>query len=447
MDTERTANKIKEYIKRSRTNKLSEYLSELHPADISNIFDHLELDEKKTALNLLEPQKAGSVISEMEGDYRKELLDALDRDCQLRILKTLPPHSAADILGEMSPEDSQELLEAMEEKEVELVEEIMEYEEDSAGAIMTTDCIFLDEKIMVQDAIKELRSAQNVDSISYIYVADERNHLIGALSLRELIISREDQLLRDIMNPKLISAAVDTDQEEVSHLIQKYGLRSLPIVDKDGCLAGRVTAENAMNVIVEEATEDIYKMAGTDDEEISKKSILQVVCLRLPWIIVSLIGGIIAATILKNFDSTLRSVIALTFFIPVIMGMGGNIGIQSSTITVRGLAVGRIELSQIWRVLSREVRTGMLMGIICGTIVGAAALLFQKSIILGVIVALSMFIAITIAATLGVLVPLAFKKLRIDPAISTGPFVTMANDLTGLLIYFFLASCLVRYMA
>jgi magnesium transporter len=236
------------------------------------------------------------------------------------------------------------------------------------------------------------------------------------------------------------------DQEEVAALVEKYDLAAVPVVDRSGRLVGRITVDDVVDVIVDEASEDISKMAGTTDEEIRHDSALRIASIRLPWILISLMGGILSGTIISHFRGTLGSLLALAFFIPVITAMGGNIGIQSSAIVVRGLATGEIGLFHIARRLLREMRIGLLMGLMCGSIVGLVAFIWQGNAILGVIVGLAMISAITVAATMGAMVPIAFKKLNIDPAIATGPFVTMSNDIVGLFIYFALAFLLLKLL-
>jgi magnesium transporter len=232
----------------------------------------------------------------------------------------------------------------------------------------------------------------------------------------------------------------------VAALVEKYDLASVPVVDRLGRLVGRITVDDIVDVIVDEASEDISKMAGTTDQEIRQDSALRIASLRLPWIIISLVGGILSGTIISHYRGTLGSLLALVFFIPVITAMGGNIGIQSSTIVVRGLATGEIGLFHIARRILRELRIGLLMGLICGGIVGLVASVWQGNPLLGVIVGSAMLSAITVAATMGALVPILFKKINIDPAIATGPFVTMTNDIVGLFIYFGLAVTLLKLL-
>ena len=437
---------LKQYLDRGDKTALEKFLRKLHPADIAFMFQDMEFEEKLSVLTLLNFEKAGSVLGELDEGERSEILSSLGPEPLSDIVEAIPSDDAADILSEVSEEKAEKTLELMEEEEAEDVEELMKYSPETAGGIMIPDFFSLSEETTVDEAILALRKEKNVEMLSYLYVVDEDGRLSGVVSLRRLIAAEGDCRLKEIMNREVVSARTDVDQEEVAGLVRKYDLRALAIVDGNGRLIGRVTVDDVMDVIEEEATEDIYKTVGTDDEELSKKSILNVVRLRLPWLLISLVGGIVAATIMKSFNVTLENVIALAFFIPVIMGMGGNIGMQSSTIVVRGLATGRIKLGHIWGVLFREIRTGALMGLICGAVVGVAAHIFQGKVVLGIVVASSMFIAITVAAVVGALMPLMLKSLKIDPAIASGPFVTTANDITGLLIYFLLATSFIRYL-
>ncbi len=438
--------KVKQYLDRGDKTALRNFLQKFHPADIAFMFQGLEFEEKLSLLTLLNFEKAGSVLDELDPGERSEILSSLKPEVLSHIVGAIPSDEAADILSEVSEEKAEKTLELMEEEEAEDVEELMKYAPETAGGIMTPEFFSLSEGTTVDDAIIALRAEENVEMLSYLYVVDEGGRLCGVASLKRLITVEGSCRLKEIMNRNVISAETSIDQEEVARLVRKYDLRALPIVDEGGKLVGRVTVDDVMDVLEEEATEDIYKMVGTDDEELSKKSILNVARLRLPWLLISLVGGIVSARIMKGFNITLENVIALAFFVPVIMGMGGNIGMQSSTIVVRGLATGRIELGHVWGVLFREIRTGALMGLICGAVVGIAAHIFQGMAVLGAVVASSMFIAITVAAAVGALMPLFLKSLKIDPAIASGPFVTTANDITGLLIYLFLATSFVKYL-
>ena len=443
---ESRVDKIREYLDRGDTSGLKEFLRKLYPVDIAETFQYLEFEERLSIIKLLDLEIAGSVLSELDLGESNELLSSLEPQFLSDIMEAIPSNEAADLLGEMPEEEAEKTLSLMEEEEAEDVERLLKYPAETAGGIMTPEFLSIGSGTTVDGAIAVLRRAKDVEMISYVYVVNDEGHLAGVVSLRKLIVSEGKCRLKEIMDRDVVSARTDVDQEEVARLVRRYDLRTLPIVDEKGVLVGRVTVDDVMDVIEEEATEDIYRMAGTDDEELSRKSVLNVARLRLPWLLTSLVGGMISAAIMRSFNVTLENVIALVFFVPVIMGMGGNIGMQSSTIVVRGLATGRIELGHVWGVLFREIRTGALMGLICGVVVGIVARVLQGDVMLGFVVAVSMFAAITVAATIGVLMPMGLKTLKIDPAIASGPFVTTANDITGLLIYFFLATSFVTYL-
>ncbi len=438
--------KIKDYLEKGNIKSLQALLKKMRPEDIAHILNSLEENEKNTIFKLLNVEEAAIVLSEVDDSSRDDLLVDLDDGYLSHILEIMPPNNAADVLGELPLERRRNLLQLMEEKESREVKKLLKYDEKTAGGIMTTEFVSLNENLTSDESIKQLRNIALDWPSFYIYVSDKEGHLKGVVRLRKLIATKGDAYLKDIMNSDLITVKPHIDQEEVAVLVEKYNLLALPVVDEENKLVGIVTADDVLEVMEEEATEDIYKMAGTNEEEILDSSIFKVARVRLPWLLTTFLGGLVSASIIGMFKPTLNQVLILAAFIPVIMGMGGNIGIQSSTIVVRGIATGRVIISQVWEILFREVRIGAIMGLICGTVVGIVAHFWAGEIILGIVVGISMFIAITVAATIGALTPIVFKRLNIDPAIATGPFVTTSNDITGLLIYFGLATLLMKYM-
>jgi len=324
------------------------------------------------------------------------------------------------------------------------VQQLLKYDEESAGGLMTTNFLTLKDNLTASRAIEALRQfVKDVQAqIVYVYVIDRDNKFTGVLPVKSLITASPNSRLVELVNHNTVTVDPNLDQEEVARIVSKYNLLAVPVVDKGGNLLGIITVDDVIDVITEEDTEDIYRMAGISHEEIYRKSTLGVVQQRLPWLIATLIGGIIVATLIRNFQATLQQVIALAFFIPVITGMGGNIGIQSSTITVRGLATGNIDLNHIRGVIYKEIRQALIMGVVCGVVVGIVAYLFDNNPVLGLVLMIAMFVAILVAALIGVLVPLLFEKINIDPAIASGPFITTANDITGVLIYFLMATWL-----
>ncbi|HHX76744.1 MAG TPA: magnesium transporter, partial [Firmicutes bacterium] len=295
----------------------------------------------------------------------------------------------------------------------------------------------------VEKAINRLREiAPEPETIYYIYVTDEKKHLTGVVSLRELIGAHDGVKVEEIMQKNIISVNVRADQEEVARIVSKYNFLAVPVVDDRNYLLGIVTVDDVLDVMEEEATEDFYRLVGTTEIEgaaLVDASALHIAGKRLPWLIICLLGGLISGSVIGTFEETLKAVVTLAFFIPVIMDTGGNVGAQSSTVFVRGLATGEISSVDVWKYFFRELRVGLTMGIITGVISGAAAVLLHGAPILGIVVGISMLTTVSLAAAIGIIIPLLFSKLGLDPAITSGPFVTTIKGITGLLIYFLIA--------
>jgi magnesium transporter len=438
---------LNELMDREDREAIRKLIEDRHPADIAEFIDNLAAEKKRYLLQLLDAHLAADVLQEASDLSRDQLLEEIEAHRLAEIVEQMASDDAADIIGELPSPLAEEVLGLISQEQAQALRQLLRYDEESAGGIMTKQFVSVPEGATVQEAIDHIRATvDQAESVYYLYVTDRRGVLVGLLSLAQLVLSRPQENISQVMNTDVVSVPTDMDQEEVAALVEKYDLASVPVVDRIGRLVGRITVDDVVDVIVEEASEDITKMAGTTDQEIRQDSALRIASLRLPWIVISLLGGILSGTIISRFRITLGSLLALAFFIPVITAMGGNIGIQSSTIVVRGLATGEIGLLRVARRILREVRVGLLMGVMCGGIVGLVAFVWQGNPLLGVIVGSAMLSAITVAATMGALVPLLFKKINIDPAIATGPFVTMTNDIVGLFIYFGLAVTLLKLL-
>jgi magnesium transporter len=422
-------------------------IEDRHPVEIAEIIDHLEENKKRYLFNLLDLEQAAAVLQEVNDLSRDQILEEIETPRLAKIVDGMASDDAADIVGELPSKQAEELMGLISAEQTQELRQLLRYDEESAGGIMTKEFVSVPENATVQEAIDQIRTTvDHGEAVYAIYVTDKRGVLVGVFALPQLVLNKPEEKVSQIMNADVVNVPTDMDQEEVAAVVEKYDLASVPVVDRIGRLVGRITVDDVVDVIVDEASEDISKMAGTTDEEIRQDSALRIASLRLPWIIISLFGGIISGTIISHFGMALESLLALAFFIPVITAMGGNIGIQSSAIVVRGLATGEIGLLRVARRLFREARIGLLMGVICGGIVGMVAFVWQGNPLLGVIVGSAMLSAITVAATMGALVPLLFKRINIDPAIATGPFVTMTNDIVGLFIYFGLAVLLLKLL-
>lgn len=421
-------------------------LQELHPTDIARGIEDLEPKEQLAVFKHLSDEEAIQVFEELDLKEQSFLLDSISRERAGKVLDEMASDDRADFFSELSDETVTRLFKLMKREEVADVVQLLKYEPDTAGGLMTTDYIALRENITVETAVEAIRKRPKVEMIHYVYVVDEPGHLVGVASLYSLILAKEGTPLFEVMDSDPIRVKVDIDQEEVARTTANYDLLAVPVIEHDNRLVGIVTVDDIIDVVEKEATEDIYRMAGTvSEDDVHKKSIFRVVSLRLPWLFTCLIGGLISGSIIKFFRVSLDETIALAFFTPVILGMGGNVGIQSSTIVVRGIALGYFERVQIFWVLSREMGTGLLLGAICGTLVGLMASLLQMGgKVITLVVGISMFCSLSLATFIGTIFPLIFKRLNIDPAISAGPFVTTVLDITGLIIYFTLAGFLLK---
>ncbi len=422
----------------------------VHPGDLLNLLVELTVEQKVELIQRLPEADAVLIFQEMEDFEQAEILRLLSDERVKIILGAMSADDAVDLIGELTPSEAQEMLELIDDEVQADYGDLLKYPEDSAGGLMTTEYISLLANIPVEEAIHRLREiAPMAETIYYVFVVDEKGRLIGVLSLRDLIASSDGILLKDIMKRNVISVNAALDQEEVARIVSKYDLLAIPVVDDDDRLLGIITVDDVIDVLVEEANEDIYRFAGASEVEgvgLTEASVTKVVRMRLPWLIIAMLGGMISGSVIGAYRSTLETIVALAVFIPVIMDMGGNAGTQSSTIFVRGLATGDIDKADVWSYFFREIRVGLLMGIVCGSLISIAAFFWQGNPYLGFVVGLSMLVTISVATLIGTLVPLLLNMAHIDPAITAGPFVTTIKDVTGLLIYFTVASVFIRHL-
>ena len=421
-----------------------------HPGDLLALLEELSPVEKAGVLERLSESETALIFQEMEDYEQAELLRLLSENKARQLFRGLASDDAADLIGELTADEAREMLTSIGLDESLDLSDLLKYPEESAGGIMTTGYISLPADIPVEEAIGRLREiAPEAETIYYVYVVDDAGRLSGVLSLRDLIVSAEGTLIKEVMRTNVISVNADLDQEEVARVVSKYDLLAVPVVDSEKRLLGIITVDDVIDVLEQEATEDIYRLAGAGEiegVELTDAKVNKIVRMRLPWLLISMIGGVISGSVIGVYENTLEAIVMLAVFIPVIMDMGGNVGTQSSTIYVRGLATGEIEKEREWAYFFREVQIGAVMGLFCGMLIAIIALLWQGNPYLGLVVGISMFSTISIAAILGTVVPMTCNKLKIDPAITAGPFVTTLKDVTGLLIYFIIASAFLEYL-
>ncbi len=433
---------IKRLLRRDATSHLLKIIKKTHAADLALVFGSLSIQNQRKLFDLIDDiDLKGEIFSNLDVDTFLNLVEQMDLDDIVDILDLMPKDDAADLLGRLPVEKSDAILEKMKREGSEEVEGLLHYEDDTAGGIMVPEFIALRESTTAEDAIHSLQKEHlDVEMPFYLYVVDENGKLIGVSSLRQLVVVPPDTPLKDFMITDVFAVKTDMDQEEVARIVARYDILAVPVVDETNKLVGIVTVDDVIDIIREEATEDILKMVGAGEEFVETKSIFKNIKMRMPWLFASCIGGIIASFIIGYFQSSLSKLAYLAAFIPVIMGMGGNIGVQSATITVRGLATGRLSIHDIWSVVSKQLMVGLMLGLFYGFVVGTVAQLQYARALFALSVALGVFSSMTMAALAGSLVPMTLAKINVDPAIASGPFVTTAIDIISVTFYFIIAT-------
>ena len=433
-------------LRRHAQTNLVKLINKTHPADLAIVFRYFNDEEQKQVFSLMQPNDhTVEFLVELDDTLIEKILDTENAERVSSLIQNASTNDQSYILGSLKEEQAQSVIDLLKKEEQEEIEEIMAYPQDSAGSMMATDVFTLYQNTTCGDALKTLQDQQEAEMVFYLYITDEDDSLVGVASLRALATTPSNTLLKDIMEKRVHSVRPETDQEDVAQIVAQYNYLAVPVIDGDGRLLGIVTVDDVVDVIREEATEDFLQMAGAGkDREILLKSSWENAKVRLPWLFASWIGGVMAAYIIGKYVNMLESMIALAAFIPIIIGMGGNIGTQSSTIIVRGMATGRIEIGNEFKVLLKELRVGLILGVLYGIMLGIFAnfKFLGSDPMLGAVVGLSICSSMLLATAVGTFTPLILRKLDIDPAVATGPFVTTSIDILGVLLYFMIAGLL-----
>ena len=433
-------------LRRHAKTNLKKLIKKTHPADLAIVFRYFNDDEQTQIFELMQSSDHTiEFLVELDDTLIQKILNIKSAKRVANLIQNASTNDQSYILGFLQEEQAQSVIDLLNKEEQEEIEEIMGYPEDSAGSMMATEVFTLYQNTTCGDALKTLQDHQNAEMVFYLYVTDEDESLVGIASLRALATTQADIPLKDIMEKRVHSVRPETDQEDVAQIVAQYNYLAVPVTDSDNRLLGIVTVDDVVDVIREEATEDFLQMAGAGkDREILLKSSWENAKVRLPWLFASWIGGIVAAYIIGKYEHMLESIIALAAFIPVIIGMGGNIGTQSSTIIVRGMATGRIGIGNEIQVLLKELKVGLILGALYGIMLGLFAnfRFMSTNPMLGLVVGLSICSSMLLAAGVGTFTPLILRKLDIDPAVATGPFVTTSIDILGVLLYFMIAGLL-----
>lgn len=435
---------IKRLLRRDATSHLLKIVKKTHAADLASVFDFLSIQNQRRLFKLInDVSLKGEIFSNLDEDTFLGIVDGMNLDDIVEILDLMPRDDVADLLGCMPVEKSDAILEKMKKEGSKEVEGLLHYEDDTAGGIMVPEFIALQEDTTAGEAIQSLQKEHlDVEMPFYLYVVDANGNLIGVSSLRQLVVVPPNTPLKNFMTTDVFAVKTSMDQEEVAKIVARYDILAVPVVDDTNKLVGIITVDDVIDIIREEATEDILKMVGVGEEFVETTSIFKNIKMRMPWLFASCIGGIIASFIIGYFQSSLSKLAYLAAFIPVIMGMGGNIGVQSATITVRGLATGRLSIRDLWSVVSKQILVGLMLGLFYGFVVGLVAQLKYSRELFALSVGLGVLSSMTLAALAGSLVPMTLAKINIDPAVASGPFVTTAIDIISVSFYFIIATTL-----
>lgn len=438
---------VENLIREGREQELYDLLKDIHYADVAEIMEELDQDEAAYIFNLLDSEKTSEILLELDEEVREKILRNLSPKEIAEEINELSTDDAADIIAELPQEKKEQVISELEDVEhAKDIVDLLRYDEDSAGGLMAKELVKVNENWNVLTCVKEMRAqAENVTRVHSIYVVDDEGRLKGRLSLKDLLTTSTKTPIKEVYIPRVDSVKVDTKDVEVARIMQKYDLEAIPVIDEMGRLVGRITIDDIVDVIKEEADKDYQLAAGISQDVEADDSIIELTKARLPWLVLALFGGFIAVKVSGQFEGAMEDYGVLFFFTPLIAAMAGNVGVQSSAIIVQGLANGTLS-GTIWHRLFKEVRLSLLNGTILALILllGSHFLLGQEYII-GITVSVALISVIVIASLIGTFVPITLNKYGIDPALATGPFITTSNDIFGILIYFSIAKLILGF--
>ena len=440
--------KISQLIYQRKNYEIKKIVNDYHYADLAEIIDSLEENQRIYLIKLIDSDKTSDILTELDDDVREKILKTLSAEEIAGEIKEMDSDDAVDILDELSEERKEKVISLIKDDNITgNIRELLTYDEDSAGGLMAKELISVYENWSVLKCLREIRKqAENISRVHSIYVLNKKDELIGRLSLKDLITSPSESRIKEIYIPKVDFVHVNEKGEEVAKLMSKYDLEAIPVVDDQKKLQGRITIDDIVDLIKDEAEEDYLLAAGISNDVEADDSIFELTKARLPWLILGLFGGLGSVFILESYESIMstKSLRALFFYTPLIAAMAGNVGVQSSAIVVQGLANDVIKDSLLSR-LFKEISLTILNGIILGTLIILFGLLIDQPIEMSITISVSMICVIIVAALIGTSVPIILDRLGIDPAIATGPFITTGNDIIGILLFFYIAKIILGF--
>ena len=421
---------------------LKKIFDDIHPYDIFTLCEDLEDEEIAACIKALSMPTGIELFEQFDDQRKEEIFDCFSKEWMADILEEMAPDERADFVKFLPDERLEKVLPLIARAERIDIKKLIEYQEGTAGSILTTEYASLTPDITVKASLEKLKSqAFDRETIYYIYVIDSDRKLVGFISLRDLLVEPSNSKIEEVMHKNVISARVDEDKEVVAKRISDYDFLAIPIIDADERLVGIVTVDDVVDVVIEESTEDIYKYGAVGEYiDYMKSNSFQMAKQRVFWLLILIFVGFIAAWVIETNSMHLKTVVALSFFIPLLLGAGGNAGTQSSTVVIRGLATGGIKIEDLTNVMKKELGVGIIVGTCLATIVSLGASWFNQDPKVGITVGLAMIVTVTLATTLGAFLPILFKRLKLDPALMSGPFITSIVDIVSLLVYFRIAT-------
>ena len=434
-----------EIVKIHSKNELEEYLKENHFIDIAESFEDLNDNELKRILNLMSDESKAKVIEQADEELQEKILEMFSDEVIIQIFSYMSPDDITDILGYIDFQKSKSILNKMKRSDANKLRELLGYEEDTAGGIMTTRYIAFKETLLIKDIMAKIKViAPKTEVIEKIFVLNSRRELIGEADLRDILISPDEMELSEITNENILSVYPEDDQEDVARTVSKYDLKVIPVINKRNHLLGIITVDDIIDVILEESTEDMLKLGGVSEEENINSLLFFSIRKRLPWLIVNLGTAFFASFVVGLFQGTISKAVVLATAMPIVAGMGGHAGTQSLTVTIRGIALGELDLDDNYKIIVKQLLVGLFNGSMLGLITGFIMFIVNKNIFLGIIIFFAMIGNLTIACLTGFIIPVTLKKLKIDPALASAVVLTTFTDVCGFFLFLGLAQIFIQ---
>ncbi|MEC5423914.1 magnesium transporter [Virgibacillus sp. C22-A2] len=428
-------------LKEGKKMLFQDIMEELQPYDMAQQYLHIPSKHRNKFLLYCTIEQITEMMQELDTDEQLNVLQKLGIEKSTKVLDLMENDDLASLIADLDAEEIEELLSEMNQEEVDIVQSLMNYEPETAGRIMTNRYVWIPKHYTIREAVDKLKHfAELAEYLNYLYVIDEQKKLVGVVSYKDLLLGDLYDKVEDVMYTRVVKADVHTDQEEVAKLISRYDFVSIPVIEADNKLVGVITVDDIIDIVIQEANEDIEKLSASGKAiDFNTKSMVAAYR-RLPWLILLLFIGILSGSIISGFEDTLQTVVALAFFMPMIAGMTGNTGTQSLAVVVRGLVSHDLNSKQVVKLVFRELWVGIIIGVICGVLIFFIAYVWRDSVTLGLVVGSSLFLTLIIGTLAGTIIPLILYRLKIDPAVASGPLITTINDILSLLIYFGIAT-------